>query len=75
MSEQRIIWKFCLKRGFGQQEVSMQLQPDLAIYDLFAAGALWHLTSSPGTKRYAEAGIRHMDRFARAHMGYTGPRL
>lgn len=28
-----------------------------------------------GTKRYAEIGIRHIERFMRDEMGYTGPKL
>lgn len=29
----------------------------------------------PGTKRYAERGVRHIERFMRARMGYKGKRL
>lgn len=42
---------------------------------LFSGGALDHVKSPVGSKRYAEAGIRHMDKFARKYMGYKGPKL
>lgn len=30
---------------------------------------------TPGTKRYVEAGVRHIERFMRDELGYTGPKL
>jgi hypothetical protein len=29
----------------------------------------------PGTKRYVEAGVRHIEKFMRDELGYTGPKL
>ena len=44
---------------------------------LFDGGAVQRIADSyrPGTKRYVEAGVRHIERFMRQHLGYKGPKL
>jgi MprA protease rhombosortase-interaction domain-containing protein len=40
---------------------------------LFASGAAGY--DRPGSMAHARAGVRHIERFMRAHLGYTGPSL
>lgn len=42
------------------------------------ASALFHggaVAGSPGTVQHAKAGVRHIERFMRTELGYTGPQL
>lgn len=43
---------------------------------LFSGGALDGLTTArPGTRAYANAGVKHIERFMRKELGYKGPKL
>lgn len=43
-------------------------------WDLFSSEAI-PSNLKEGTKAYVKAGVRHIERFMRAELGYTGPKL
>lgn len=68
-------------RKHAMERLGIDVMQSGRLFDGDAVGAQWDYEGrngpvpEVGTKRYVEVGVRHIERFMRDELGYTGPKL